>query len=77
MTSKTPTAREPSAGNLFRPSKPDGRVLTSDQIANHLDAFRAAGGTVEVLGTTRVLKHLGNGDAVAAPPAPAPAKRKR
>ena len=41
------------------PRKPsDTRTVTSEDIAQHLDAFAAAGGKVEVLGVTRVLKHI-------------------
>lgn len=41
------------------PRKPsDARIVTSEDIATHLDAFAAAGGKVEVLGVTRVLKHI-------------------
>jgi hypothetical protein len=36
----------------------DSRTVTSEDIATHLDAFAAAGGKVEVLGVTRVLKHI-------------------
>jgi hypothetical protein len=41
------------------PRKPaDTRIVTSEDIAAHLHAFAAAGGQVEVLGVTRVLKHI-------------------
>lgn len=51
------------------PRKPaDSRIVTSEDIAAHLDAFAAAGGQVEVLGVTRVLKHLD--DAVVAATSP-------
>lgn len=41
------------------PRKPsDTKTVTSEDIATHLDAFAAAGGKVEVLGVTRVLKHI-------------------
>ncbi|HZH43122.1 MAG TPA: hypothetical protein VEY50_03445 [Lysobacter sp.] len=36
----------------------DSKKLTSERIAEHLAAFQAAGGQVEVLGVTRVLKRL-------------------
>lgn len=58
-----------------RPAKPTGRVLTSEQIADHLEAFRKAGGTVDVLGTTPTFKHIGV-TAPAAVPAPAAAKKR-
>ena len=47
----------------------EGRTVTSEDIVAHLDAFAAAGGKVEVLGTTRVLKHI---DADATAPKPLP-----
>jgi hypothetical protein len=54
------------------PRKPvDARSITSDDIAAHLAAFTAAGGEVEVLGVTRVLKHVGD---AATPTAPAPTR---
>lgn len=67
---------------FLRPGKPEGRSLTSDQISEHLKAFRKAGGTVEVLGTTPTFKHIGVSAkpaiAVAAKPAAAaPAKPKK
>ena len=41
------------------PRKPsEGRTVTSEDIAAHLDAFAAAGGKVEVLGVTRVLQRI-------------------
>jgi hypothetical protein len=64
------------------------RMLTSERIANDLEAFSAAGGIVEVLGITRVLTPSeqakqprpaahshgnGHGHAPAAPAAPVPA----
>lgn len=43
------------------------RQLTSEHIRTHLAAFEAAGGQVEVLGTTQVLKRLAPDAAGAAP----------
>ena len=41
-------------------AKPDNsKELTSEKIAAHIEAFRARGGTVEKLGTTRVLGRVG------------------
>ena len=56
--------------HLFQGRKPAerGGVLTRERIAEHMDAFRKAGGTIEVLGTTRSLQHIG----VPADPEPAP-----
>lgn len=57
-----PSARKPTPA----PRKPvESRTVTSEDIATHLAAFAAAGGKVEVLGVTRVLKRL---DGEAAPP---------
>jgi hypothetical protein len=53
------------------PRKPiDPRSVTSEDIAAHLVAFAAAGGQIEVLGVTRVLKTLGDGTVSATPPQP-------
>jgi hypothetical protein len=50
------------------PRKPvESRTVTSEDIAAHLAAFAAAGGKVEVLGVTRVLKRL---DEATSPPVP-------
>lgn len=56
--------------HLFQGRKPAerGGVLTRERIAEHMDAFRKAGGTIEVLGTTRSLQHIG----MPADPEPAP-----
>lgn len=69
--SKSPTT---STTAFLRPGKPDGRTLTSDQISEHLKAFRKAGGTVEVLGTTPTLQHIGV-STLAKPPARTAAKK--
>ena len=45
ITLGSDTARHPSHGG----------PLTSERIAHDLDTFRAGGGNIEVLGTTRVL----------------------
>lgn len=47
--------------HLFQGRKPAerGGVLTRERIAEHMDAFRKAGGTIEVLGTTRALQRIG------------------
>ena len=57
-----PSSKKP----MPAPRKPaESRTVTSEDIAAHLAAFAAAGGKVEVLGVTRVLKHLD--EAIAAP----------
>lgn len=74
MSTKPPALRVSNA-SPFR-TKPAANQLTSEQIADHLAAFRRAGGTVEVLGVTRTLKAIG--DAAPAPePAAKPAPRSR
>lgn len=56
MTTKPPL-RQPKSASSARGSDRT-RQLTSEHIAEHLAAFQAAGGTVEKLGTTQVLKRL-------------------
>lgn len=63
-------ARTPSkTERVFQHKQPDPRVLTSERIADHLQAFQSSGGRIEVLGVTRVLKKL---DDSATPVASAP-----
>jgi hypothetical protein len=59
-----------------RPGK-DQAGLTSEAIAADLAAFRMAGGTIEVLGTTRTLQRIGDAAMPAASVPPAPPKRRR
>jgi hypothetical protein len=81
MSTKSPALRVPNASSPFRTDKAGSRNLTSEQIADHLAAFKRAGGTVEVLGVTRTLKEIGNKDpaeaATAAPEPKAPRTRKK
>ncbi|TLX22238.1 hypothetical protein [Thermomonas fusca] len=66
--------------HLFQGRKPAerGGALTRERIAEHMDAFRKAGGTIEVLGTTRSLQHIGlPADAQPAPPVVPVAARSR
>lgn len=74
---KPPSPPEPASGNraspLFQSRKPAERnaALTRERIAEHMEAFRQAGGVIEVLGTTRALQRIGlPADAAAEPPAP-------
>ncbi|MFN3702993.1 hypothetical protein [Thermomonas sp.] len=76
-TAETPPQATASPGGrtspLFQARKPAerGGALTRERIAEHMDAFRKAGGTIEVLGTTRALQRIGlPADAVPEPPAP-------
>ena len=65
---------------VFRRKEPETRAITSNRIAADLDAFRKAGGEIEVLGVTRVLTKL-EADvpeaAKAAPMRAAPGGRRR
>ena len=67
--------------HLFQGRKPAerGGALTRERIAEHMDAFRKAGGTIEVLGTTRALQRIGMPEeAQPAPPvAPAPGRSRK
>ena len=74
-TAETPSQATVSPGSrtspLFQARKPAerGGALTRERIAEHMDAFRKAGGTIEVLGTTRALQRIGlPADAVPEPP---------
>lgn len=81
---RTKSTQPPAPGNrtspLFQARKQAERnaALTHERIAEHLDAFRKAGGTIEVLGTTRALQRIGLPEdaATSAPPA-APVGRAR
>ena len=70
MTTKTPI-RQPTSTTTYA-RRPDlSRQITSAHIADHVAAFQAAGGTVEVLGVTPVLKRLNKPDEPAAAKSPA------
>jgi len=56
MSSKTPL-RHPSNAGSGRKGE-TSRELTSERLAEHMRAFAAAGGRIEVLGTTVTLKRL-------------------
>lgn len=60
VSNDAPTESAQGASRVFarRPASPRG-ALTSDTIAADMDAFRLAGGAIEVLGTTRVLRKVG------------------
>jgi hypothetical protein len=61
---------QPSPDRTFRHKQGDPRLATHESIAGHIDAFQSAGGRIEVLGTTHVLKKIDPEDA-ASPPQPA------
>lgn len=52
-------ARPRNPERVFTRKPPDKKPLTSESIATDLEAFQAAGGAIEVLGTTRTLKRIG------------------
>lgn len=72
-----PTPAPPSKTTQpFSPHKPAERnAITHERIAADLEAFRKAGGRIEVLGVTRTLKKIDPG--ADATPQPAPAKPRR
>jgi hypothetical protein len=80
-SSDTQETPQPSrTSHLFQGRKPPerGGALTRERLAEHMDAFRKAGGAIEVLGTTRSLQRIGQPADTAAPVAPAsPRKRTR
>jgi hypothetical protein len=64
----------PPADRTFRKKEPDSRLLTSERIANDLQAFQKSGGAIEVLGITQVLKKLGEAGTASDMPAPTPVR---
>ena len=70
----TPAVPPSKTSHLFA-SRPAGKntAITHERIAADLEAFRKAGGEIEVLGVTRALKKIGEDDT----PPPAPAKPRR
>lgn len=75
-----PPAIGPSkTSHLFGNPKAGGKApVTREAIEADLEAFRKAGGKIEVLGVTRNLQRIGvEPDAAPATPPPAPAKRRR
>lgn len=77
----TPASVPPSkTSHLFSARKPNERApVTHERIAADIEAFRKAGGKIEVLGVTRSLLRVGveAGDPAPAMPAkPAPTRRR-
>ena len=68
------TATPAAKTNRAFPARKGGQTggLTRERIAADLDAFRRAGGKIEVLGVTQALKKI-TPDEAAPPPAPAKA----
>lgn len=63
-------ARPPSTDRTFRHKETNARAMTSESIALHVEAFESAGGHIEVLGTTRVLKKLQDAEVALGTPLP-------
>lgn len=62
--------------HLFSSRKPTERnAITHERIAADLEAFRKAGGQIEVLGVTRSLTKIDGGGDASPPPAPAKPRR--
>ena len=67
MPPRKPLSARPQAASRAGADTP--KDVASATIAAHLAAFAAAGGKIEVLGTTQVLKRLGEAPAPARPDA--------
>jgi hypothetical protein len=67
MSSRSFTPHASSSAPPFQRKAESTRTLTSEHIDAHLAAFAAAGGKVEVLATTTVLKRI-QAEPVAAKP---------
>ena len=66
--------------HLFSSRKVDGRsAATHEGVAADIEAFRKAGGRIEILGVTRTLQHIGAqpGDPPSPPPASPAASKTR
>lgn len=63
-------ARPPSTDRTYRHKETDSRAMTSESIALHVKSFESAGGRIEVLGVTRVLKKLDDAEVAAGTPLP-------
>ena len=81
---KTPPATAPAAvppsktSHLFSSRKSNDRSpVTHEGLAADLEAFRKAGGKIEVLGVTRTLLRIEPGDTQPAPAAPAASTSRR
>lgn len=58
MATSTPLYRRDGSSYRTAAKGRGAQELTSEMIAEHLEAFRSSGGTIEVLGTTRVLQQV-------------------
>jgi hypothetical protein len=68
------TRARSTTDRTFQRKEVVSRTLTSERIANDLQNFQSAGGHIEVLGVTRVLKKL---DETGPNAATAPPRRQR
>ena len=79
MTTRTFTPHSAASAPAQNRKADSPRALSSAAIADHLAAFKAAGGKMEVLATTTVLRRIQAEPGAAAPSVetskPAPAKR--
>lgn len=75
-----PAMAPTKTSHLFGAKKGDGRsAITHERLAADMEAFRKAGGKIEVLGVTQALRRIepSANPAPAATPAAASAKRRR
>ena len=71
-------ARTPATGKMpFTAKEPARRLLTSERIADDIEAFESSGGHIEVLGVTRVLTKLDKSETQAVMPAQPRSGRRR
>lgn len=79
--SPAPAMAPTKTSHLFGAKKSDARsAITHERLAADIEAFRKAGGKIEVLGVTQALRRIDPIGGVAQsvpPPVPAPAKRRR
>lgn len=79
VASDAPPTPPSNTSHLFSSRKPAERnSITHERLAADLEAFRKAGGKIEVLGVTRALKKIdGDPGDPPPPPPPMPAKARR
>ncbi len=70
VSDDAPSDRAQGASRVFaRRSSGERGALTSDAIAADMEAFRRAGGTIEIMGTTNTLLKIGQVSAATSSPA--------
>ena len=81
VSTDAPADRAQGASRVFaRRSSGERGALTSDSIAADIEAFRRAGGAIEIMGTTNTLLKIGQVSAATSSPANTdkrPAKARR